>query len=245
MYSIEVKNLCKDFPLPKKILDVLLFRKRKFLKVLNNVSFNLSYGEIFIIMGKNGTGKTTLLRALSNLLIPEKGTILINDKPVSKYGTDLSNILSFVNSEERSFYWRLSAYENLEFFGTLLGLKKSQLKKNILSSLRRVDLIKHKDFRFDKYSSGMKQRLSIARGFLNKPKIILLDEPTRNLDPFHAKEIRELIKRLSNSKTAIIIATNNPEDAFIGDKLSILKNHKLSSFKKIDEKNLKRISELI
>ena len=240
MYAIKVKNLTKKYPIKRNFKDI--FKNpfyREYLTALNNISFNVEENEVIGLIGLNGAGKTTMLKLFSSLLIPDEGSIEIFGYGINKNSEQIKKMIGLVNSEERSFYWRLNLKQNLEFFADLYGLDKYEKKNKVNQVLNFVDLYKNKNMRFDSLSTGMKQRMSIARGILNDPKILLLDEPTKGLDIKHAEEIIKLIKKISKNKTIVITSNNLDEISQLCKKIIIIHNGRIIKIGKF--KNIKNV----
>ena len=165
--AIEVKNISKTF-------ISYSFLKKDVNHVLSNIDFKLREGDILGLIGKNGSGKTTLLKIILNLIEQSDGDVLINNRS--------KQYLAYINSNSRSFFWRLSPRDNLVFYGKLLNLSKQEIDKNIdqLSQIFEVDDIL--DLPFMKLSSGQMQIFNIIRALLKQPSYIFLDEPTTSLD---------------------------------------------------------------
>ncbi|MBN2134868.1 MAG: ABC transporter ATP-binding protein, partial [Acidobacteria bacterium] len=185
--AITSRNLTKIFPSTSGYRDLLPFRKRRYTTAVQDVSLNIKEGEFFGLLGANGAGKTTLIKLLCSLVIPTSGSAGIFGHDILKEEQAVKKLVGLVSSEERSFYWRLTGRENLEFFAALYHLDISQAGRRIDELLRIVGLDKHADVRFQGYSTGMRQKLAIARGLLSEPKILFVDEPTRSLDPVSAR----------------------------------------------------------
>jgi ABC-2 type transport system ATP-binding protein len=176
-------------------------------------------------LGSNGAGKTTLLKLIGGLLYPTEGNILINGYDTVKDNLKARQMVGFVLNEERSFYWRLTGRQNLSFFGHLDNLYGSVLDNKIIDLIHLVGLDEAADRHFSTYSSGMKQRLAIARGLMSDPGILILDEPTRTLDPIASEEMRSLItKKVHNYfEKTIFIATHRLDEAeALCDKICIM-----------------------
>ncbi|MFH1459655.1 MAG: ABC transporter ATP-binding protein [Candidatus Omnitrophota bacterium] len=199
---VYTQNLIKSFSGQKSFPN----------KVLDNISFSLSKGEILGIIGPNGAGKTTLLKILSTLILPDSGQAKINDLIIGRDDQKIKSLIGLVCADERSFYWRLTGEQNLKFFSALYGLNHQQTKSRIfeLTSLFRVDYA-HK--RFDSYSAGMKRKFSLIRALLNKPPVLFLDEPLKSLDYDSIVELKNFIRQLSTQGITIILATHNIEEA--------------------------------
>lgn len=215
-HEIEVCNLTKIFPQPKTYRQLLTSPfKRHDITVLRNISFSVKRGELFGLLGPNGAGKTTITKILSALLYPTSGTVRIKGYSVTTNESKIRRIIGCVIGEERSFYWRLTGRQNLHFFAALNNFEPARAKKRIDEIVEMVGLNENIDRVFQHYSSGMKQRLAIARALLADPDILILDEPTRNLDPFAKIQIRRLMKNLVKGvkNKTVVMATNDVEEA--------------------------------
>jgi ABC-2 type transport system ATP-binding protein len=184
-------------------------------------------GEIFGILGPNGSGKTTTIRLLSCLLSPTSGGAYVNNYNVV---SDPINVRSSVGvlTENPSHYERLTALENMNFFSEAYGLKGVNREIRVKELLEFFELWDRRNERVGIYSKGMKQKLAIARSIVHKPKMVFLDEPTSGLDPKAARDIRELIVRLSKQEQrTILLCTHNMEDAEkLCDRVMILRKGK-------------------
>ncbi|KNY28937.1 ABC transporter ATP-binding protein [Pseudobacteroides cellulosolvens] len=189
-YVLEVRGLQKEFS--------------KGVKVVDNISFNVSHGDTFGFLGPNGAGKTTIIRMILGLIKPNDGQVFINNASIQG---DYFNAISKVGAlvEGPAFYDYLTARKNLEIFGEYSG---GVTNEKIRSLLKLVNLEDRADEKVSSYSLGMKQRLGIAQALLNDPKLLILDEPTNGLDPFGVKDMRELIKSLSQQGITILISSH-------------------------------------
>lgn len=182
---LEAKNLSK-------------FYKDK--KVLKNINMKVFKGDIYGFIGPNGAGKTTTIKIILGLIKPSEGEVYINGKNILKNKTNNpSDIGAMIDYP--SFYNNLSAYRNLKLYANVLNL----LDERIMEVLEMVNLTEQKDKKVGNYSMGMKQRLAVARAFLTKPKIAILDEPTNGLDPEGVKDMRNLIKKLAKDSNTTFI----------------------------------------
>ncbi len=194
--AVEIKKLTKVYEKPGAWR---LQSKLEPVTAVEDVTLSAYKGELFGLLGPNGAGKTTLVKILCTLILPSSGTATIA-------GNDLSNeqairaTTGLVVSDERSFFWRLSVQRNLDFFASMHGLYGQQSRARIRTVLQDVDLLDRADQNFSSLSSGMRQRLAIARALLHEPQILFLDEPTRSLDPIATKRIHDLITRLMRQK---------------------------------------------
>ncbi|MCJ7509207.1 MAG: ATP-binding cassette domain-containing protein [candidate division Zixibacteria bacterium] len=195
---------------------------------MEGVSFEVQPGTIFGLLGPNGAGKTTLVRILSTLIIPSSGTAQICGYDIRKEEAKVRASLGVVIGEERAFYYRLNGFQNLEFFGGILGLNQKELKKRIEEKLKLVGLENDRKLPFMKYSTGMKKKLNIARGLLIDPQVYLLDEPNSGIDPDSAIKIRQLIVDLKEKGRTILLTTHNMDEADrLSDTIGILREGKL------------------
>ena len=226
--AIQLTNLTKRFHRTAGFADLLpeFVKKRQWVTAVNDASLEIKDGEFFGLLGPNGAGKTTLIKMLSTLIIPTSGTATVYGYDVVKDEQKVKKTIGLISSEERSFYWRLTARENLEFYASLYHMKASYVRERIHELLALVGLTSEADRRFQTYSTGMRQRLAIARGLLNDPKILFVDEPTKALDPVSAKTVREFLRhKLAAAGRTIILATHQLTEAQeLCDRVAIL-NH--------------------
>jgi ABC-2 type transport system ATP-binding protein len=225
-YAIEGFELEKSFAKKRSLMELLTkpFGTPGRIHALRGVDLHVKTGEIFGLLGPNGAGKTTLVKILSCLILPDRGRALIGGCDV-RHENKVKARLGLVHSDERSFYWRLSGRDNLRFFARLYDVPGKRIESRIDELLHKVGLAEAAPRRFSDYSSGMKQRLAIARALLHDPPILLMDEPTRSLDPSASLALRSLIKdELSgrDGKT-ILLATHNLREAeVLCDRIAIL-----------------------
>lgn len=190
--AIEVADLTKTFDARRSWLGR---STGPAVEAMRGVSFTLSRGEIFGLVGPNGAGKTTLIKTLTTLLEPSSGQARINGFDVVKDQHRVRQLVGLVTSNERSFYWRLTGYENLQFFADLYRLPRRETRIWIDELVEMLDLTGRIHRRFDAYSTGMRQRLALARGLLNRPGILFMDEPTKGVDPTGSADIIRIIKQ--------------------------------------------------
>lgn len=198
-------------------------------EAVKDVTIEIKPGQIVGLLGVNGAGKTTTIKMLTTMIEPSTGSIEIDGIDSIKQPFEAKKILNLIAGGERSIYWRLTGRENLEYFASLYGLSGNTLKKSIEHNLEIVDLSDSADIPVERYSKGMKQRLQIARGLINDPKYIFLDEPTLGLDVLIAKELREYIKKLAVEENKGILLTTHymMEADELCDYIYILDNGKI------------------
>jgi len=189
--------------------------KIKAVDALKDINISLYEGEVVGLLGPNGAGKTTLLKTMTNLIHPSSGQVKLYGRDIAQYSSWARGHMGLITCDERSFYWRLSGRQNLEFFAGLYGVSRHDASIRMDELFDTLDLIKSADRPYHTYSSGMKQKLAIARGYIVEPKILFYDEPTRSLDPVSAARIREWIeaKRKRSPEQTHIIATNHLYEA--------------------------------
>jgi ABC-type multidrug transport system ATPase subunit len=209
--SIHVENIQFIYPAPPAYVAWLMGQGRRRVEALKDVSLHVSASECVSLMGSNGAGKTTLLKIILGILRPTRGTARILGLSPGDFETRRKVGLS--NSDERSFYWRLTVRQNLAFFGRLWGLRGSQLEDRIDLIARDLDMEDLLSLRFGKLSTGMRQKAAIARALIHDPEVLLLDEPTRSLDPLAAATFRRLLKSHVLAGRATLIATHQIEEA--------------------------------
>jgi ABC-2 type transport system ATP-binding protein len=223
---IVVEGLCKSFPVGYGFAAWVTHRGRPPRKpVLHGIDLKVRRGELLGLLGPNGAGKTTLLKSLATLAIPDAGRVVIDGVDVARRPLEAKRKIGLCISEERSFYYRLTARANLEFFGSLVGLRGAALTRRVEEVIEQVDLGFAIDRRFSGFSSGMRQRLTVARALLGDPPVVLLDEPTRAVDPVHAEELRHFIRHdlVSVLGKTVILATNLLEEAWrICDRVAVV-----------------------
>ncbi|OJG28576.1 hypothetical protein RU98_GL000169 [Enterococcus caccae] len=205
-----MKNVSKNYYEKENTGFKGLFSPRKKeKKVIKNISLDIPEGQIIGLLGINGAGKTTTIKMLATLLEPTEGRIFLDNIDVIQKPFEAKRKINLISGGERNLYWRLTATENLEYFGNLYGLSSNILRERITNILEIVDLTQAANIPVEKYSKGMKQRLQIARGLINNPKYIFLDEPTLGLDVLIAKELRYYIKKLAQSENKGILLTSH------------------------------------
>ncbi len=208
MISVSIKNLSKTYPTSfPRLKKFLRLEIKPAVEALRNVSFEIKTGEIFGLIGRNGAGKTTLTKIIATLIQPTDGKVAVQNYDSVDDEVKVRSLVGLATAEERSFYWRLTAEQNLLFFARLYGMKDAEARRRIGEMFEQLNLTELAKRRFSELSTGNKQRLAIARAILPKPPILLLDEPTRSLDPLAAADMRELI--LSFKGVSILLTSHN------------------------------------
>lgn len=179
---------------------------------LNNVSLAINEGEIFGLLGPNGAGKTTLISMLCGLVKPTSGHFTIDGLNYANHSSKIKKIIGVV-PQEYALYPTLTARENLHYFGSMYGLKGSDLKDKVIETLDLLGLLKFADKRVETFSGGMKRRVNLIAGILHKPKVLFLDEPTVGVDVHSKNAIIEYLKVLNQNGTTIIYTSHHLAEA--------------------------------
>lgn len=179
---------------------------------LNNVSLAINEGEIFGLLGPNGAGKTTLISMLCGLVKPTSGHFSIDGLNYADHSSKIKKIIGVV-PQEYALYPTLTARENLHYFGSMYGLKGSDLKDKVIETLDLLGLLKFADKRVETFSGGMKRRVNLIAGILHKPKVLFLDEPTVGVDVHSKNAIIEYLKVLNQNGTTIIYTSHHLAEA--------------------------------
>ena len=223
---ISLQNLSKVYRTP----SIIPWKRQRRIHALREVSFSCPPSRISCLLGPNGAGKTTVLKILSGLVLPDSGEARVFGIPLHRQSLDERSRISLVSPNERSFYWRLTGRQNLEFFAALHGLKGSKRKIRVSEVLSSVELEEESDKPFRLYSGGMKQKLLIARALLSEPEILLLDEPTIHLDPATKTGIHRLIREqlLEEMGGTVLLCTHDLYEAEeLSDHLILLNEGKV------------------
>ncbi len=215
--SVRIRQLTKRFPVRRSWGELMRAPiSTKWITSVDGVSFDVSRGEFFGLLGPNGAGKTTLLKMLATFITPDEGEAEIEGVDLLEAPHEARALVVPVIASERSLYWRLSARANLELFARLWLVPKAEIADRVDDVLTVVDLRDTGEKLVGQFSSGMMQRLLIARALLADPRVLLLDEPTRSLDPVSARAFRRFLREelAERRQCAVIIATHSAEEAF-------------------------------
>jgi len=213
------------------------------IQILKDISLNIKKGEIFGLLGENGAGKTTLLMVLSTLITPSNGDFFIKDFNNRKNPEKIRENIGVV-FQELTLDEDLTVYQNLDIAARLYGLKKEERKERILFLVNLLDLGKECNKLVELLSGGMKKRAELARGLINNPEVLFLDEPTLSLDPKTRNNFWDYIKKINlKNKTTIILSTNYIEEAEkLCDRIAIIHEGKIAKIE--TTKQLKKEKKL-
>lgn len=229
--AVSVRHLSKTYPVQFARLKKFFRRPSQSpVEALSDVSFDIAEGEIFGLIGRNGAGKTTLAKIIATLVQPTSGTVTVKDHDSVRDEEFVRAQVGLAGAEERSFYWRLTAEQNLMFFARLYGLSDRHARGRIGELLARFELEDAKRRRFGELSTGNKQRMAVARALLSSPPVLLLDEPTRSLDPVAAHAMRALIGQLAHARppvTVLLTSHNLTEIEELSDRVGVISRGRL------------------
>jgi len=238
-HPIEIEGLKKIFYVEssgergilQRAAEYLTMKKEKVV-VFDSLNLKIKKGEIYGLLGTNGAGKTTLIRILSTTILPDGGKALVNGLDVTdpKNKDRISGTIGvMLGDRSRSFYWRLTAKQNMDFVAALYNIDKNEKKERIDYLLDFVGLEDRRDDYIYNFSTGMLNRLAIARAFIHSPQVLLLDEFMGNLDPMASFEISAIIKKLAKieGKTVLFTTHNSYEAEHLSDRIGVLHNGRI------------------
>lgn len=194
---LSVKDLTKEF---------------KNFKAVDGVSFEVGDGEIFGLLGPNGAGKTTIIRVIATVLAPTTGTAEVMGYDIIKNSEDVRKNIGVLTTDV-GVYERFSGRENLRYFGKLYGLSGDNLENGINELMKLLDMKDFIDRKSGKYSTGMKQKLAIARSVIHDPKVLIFDEPTSGLDVLASQTVRNFMVKSKEAGKCVIFSTHQMRDA--------------------------------
>jgi ABC-2 type transport system ATP-binding protein len=224
--AVLVHNLTKRFRVQRRCGDIVRRPLRAaWATALDGVDLEVGRGEVFGLLGPNGAGKTTLLKIFCTLLLPTSGRAVIGGYDVVAAPSKVRQTVGYCLDTERSFYYRLTGYQNLAFFATLNNLSSRERTRRILEVIEVVGLDGAADGRFMSYSKGMQQKLGLARALLTDPVVLLLDEPTKSLDPGAATAFRRFLRGTlaeELGKTILLVSHSLDECRECCDRMAIM-----------------------
>ncbi|HEV7993135.1 MAG TPA: ABC transporter ATP-binding protein [Gemmatimonadaceae bacterium] len=229
--AIVCRGLVKSFPVRRTWSQAI---RRPFHTewqlVTDHLTCDVVQGELFGLLGPNGAGKTTLMRMLATTVLPDKGTATVHGADVVRDARAVRGMIASVVANERALLWRISASDNLRYFAALLGLRGAARTARINEVLELVEMTDTGHKMVGEFSSGMRQRLLIARALLGTPRVLLLDEPTRSLDPVSARQFRRFMTRLvrEQARCTVLLATHSTDEAMeLCDRIGVLDRGRL------------------
>lgn len=221
---IEVKDLKRDYETKKG-----WFRpKREVVHAVRSISFAVEKSEVFGLLGQNGAGKTTTIKMLITMLAPTSGICKVLGFNTFGEEKKIRNRINFIFGGELGVYRRLTARDNLKYFANLYKIPIEVRDKRVNELLELVGLSDRADFRTETYSKGMIQRVQIARGLINDPEVLFMDEPTVGLDPVGAQMLRDIIRKIREKGKTIFLTTHNMYEADeLCDRIAIMNNGRI------------------
>ena len=201
---------------------------------LKDVSFSADSSQVLALLGPNGSGKTTILKLISTMLLPDAGSVSVGGFDAERDAGKVRRQVGIAVATERSFFPRLSARENLEFFASLDEVSRSERARRIEKVLADTGLAEQAETLVMKFSSGMYQRLGIARALVKRPGVLLLDEPTRSLDAATTAHFWTTIRALAQQHTTVLLATHNFAEAVaVANRLLLLHRGELLADRRV------------
>jgi len=226
--AIEIEELSKTFVSVKR-RAIVIPTQRKQVQALKGVSLDIPKGRVYGLLGPNGAGKTTLIKCLATLVLPSSGTARVNGFDVLKESFYARASMGVCQGNERSIYWKLTARENLVFFGKLYRMTTSEAKERADELLGRMDLLEKSDEKAENLSHGMRMKIVFARSLLHDPPVLLFDEPTQGLDPTFATDLRSYIQNKLRDKTILLTTHYMHEADMLCDKIALINEGEIQS----------------
>lgn len=231
--SVQARGICKSYK--------SFFGSAK--TVLEGISLDIDREEIFGLLGPNGSGKTTLISIFSTLIYPEKGSLSILGLNARRDRGEIRKIIN-ISTAKPNFPWSLTVRENLVHYGMLYGLYGLGLNRTVEDQIDAFELGEYRDVKFENLSTGLKQRLSLAKAMLNHPRLLFLDEPTTGLDPDMSAKTHDLIRRIHDEEGISVIMSTHymPEAELLCDRIAFLRKGRVAALD--TPQNLKNHLEL-
>ena len=213
-------------------------------QIVKELNFEVKKGEVFAFLGANGSGKTSTIRSLLNIYEPTSGELLINGKP---YSADRATVVGYL-PEERGLYTRISAIDNLVYFGEMKGLTRADAREKGMAFLEEVGLGDKANLKLKKLSGGQQQKVQLGVAIMGDPDLLILDEPTKGLDPINRKLLLDIVDEHQRNGAAVIYVTHLMEEVErLADRLLILKDGEAKAYGTVAEVkkqlNVKTIEE--
>jgi ABC-2 type transport system ATP-binding protein len=219
--TVELEQVTKFYPRRRS-------NDGKPVAAVQEIDLQVRRGEVYGLLGPNGAGKSTTIRMIATLLEPTSGLIRVCGMDTRAGQRDVRRMLGVALGGERSLYWKLTARANLEYFAALHGHSRKRSRARITEVLEQMDLADRGNDYIEAFSTGMRQRLVIARALLNKPQVLLLDEPANGLDPRAAHNLHQRVLQLKQAGHTILLTTHDMAEAdALSDRLGIIDRGRL------------------
>lgn len=211
-------------------------------QIVRDLSFEINPGEVFALLGANGSGKTSTIRSLIGIYQPTSGQLLIDDQV---YSPALSHLVGYL-PEERGLYTRSKVLDTMIYFGELKGMTRDNARKFALEYLERVELVDKANVKIKKLSGGQQQKVQLGVAIMNNPKLLILDEPTKGLDPVNRKLLLDIVDEHVDQGASVIYITHLMEEVErLADRLLILRDGRSVAYGSVDEVKTKFKSKSI
>lgn len=209
---LRVEGITKTYEPPTGMMRLLVRTAHtEPVHALDGVDFEVGDGEIVGLVGPNGAGKSTLIRVCTTLLTPTTGRVIVNGYDIAERPRAARAETGLLLSDERALYWRLTGRDNLRFFGVMAGLRPPAAARRADQLLEEFGLA-HRDRRVFGYSSGMRVRLGLARALIAEPQLVILDEPSRSLDPVASTELLERLRGIAATGRSVLLASHRLDE---------------------------------
>lgn len=209
---LQVRDVSKTYdPPPLWLRPIVRAAVREPTPALRQVSLTVRAGEVVGLIGPNGAGKTSLLKIVSTLLVPTCGEVTVDGHDTVRSPAEVCRRLGLVLEGDQGLYDRLTGVQNLVFYGRLAGLPRSTARRRAEELLQELELA-HRDKLVFGYSAGMRMRLSIARALIAQPSLVVLDEPTRSLDPLASRSTGRLLRGLADAGRAVLLSNHRMDE---------------------------------
>ena len=232
--TLRIENLSKTYHVRQR--KGLFNSEKRTVEALKDISMQVEQGEIFGLLGPNGAGKTTLIKILTTLLLPTAGHAWVNGYHVQREENKVRATVGCMLMGERGLYWKLTARENLIYFGALYHLSTSERERRAREIIRLLDFDEIADRSVETYSSGQKMKLAFGKALINNAPVLILDEPTNTLDVPSASELRAIVRQLNAEGKTVIYTTHIMTEAeTLCDRVAIIDRGELLAFGTVDD----------
>lgn len=229
--AVEVRGLVKAFRSHRGFWQSVRWPRREPDKlVLDGIDLSVEPGEVVGIIGENGAGKSTLLKIVATIITPTAGSVAVHGLDTVRHGGKVRALCTYTFGDDRSFYWRLTGRQNLTFFAAINDLHGADARERIVEVAESLHITRNLDEPFRFCSAGIRQRFALARALITRPRVLLLDEPTRSIDRTEAAEIWKHVRAMAEEGVTVLLATHSlAEAAALCDRVLLLRNGRLTA----------------